>query len=326
MFVYPSFLWLLLVIPLCVCWYILRGRKRNASLLVADSSPMTGVSPSLRVRLRHLPFALRMVALACLIVALSRPQDRSSFRQDSLMGIDIMMALDISGSMTAMDLEPNRMEAAREVIRNFILARPTDNIGLVIFSAESFTQCPLTTDHKQLLNRLEAVQLGMLEDGTAIGLGLSTAVNRIRDSKAKSKVVILLTDGINNSGDISPMMAASIAKTFGIRIYTIGVGTQGEAPMLVNTLFGPRVQNMPVELDEPTLTKMAEVTDGKYFRAVDNQSLADVYKSIDELEKTKIVSKEITSYEELFLGWIVVAFALLLLEFLLRNTYLRTTP
>ncbi|GAD04974.1 aerotolerance regulator BatA [Porphyromonas crevioricanis] len=325
-FAFPSFLLLLLLLPLLLYWYIWRRQKQHASLFLSDLSPLQGLSAGLRVKLRHLLFTLRLLALACLIVALARPQNRNSFRKDTVMGIDIMMAMDISGSMLAMDLQPNRMEAARDVAQRFINNRPTDNIGLVVFSAESFTQCPLTTDHKQLLNRLEEVKPGMLEDGTAIGLGLATAVSRIKDSKAKSKVIILLTDGINNVGDISPLMAASLAKSFGIRIYTIGVGTQGEAPMTVNTLFGPRVQNVPVELDEPTLTKMAEITDGKYFRAVDNESLAEVYHAIDELEKTKIISREETGYEELFSFWAVAAILLLLVEFILRNTYLRSIP
>ncbi|KGN94876.1 vWA domain-containing protein [Porphyromonas crevioricanis] len=325
-FAFPSFLLLLLLLPLLLYWYIWRRQKQHASLFLSDLSPLQRLSAGLRVKLRHLLFTLRLLALACLIVALARPQNRNSFRKDTVMGIDIMMAMDISGSMLAMDLQPNRMEAARDVAQRFINNRPTDNIGLVVFSAESFTQCPLTTDHKQLLNRLEEVKPGMLEDGTAIGLGLATAVSRIKDSKAKSKVIILLTDGINNVGDISPLMAASLAKSFGIRIYTIGVGTQGEAPMTVNTLFGPRVQNVPVELDEPTLTKMAEITDGKYFRAVDNESLAEVYHAIDELEKTKIISREETGYEELFSFWAVAAILLLLVEFILRNTYLRSIP
>lgn len=325
-FAHPYILLLLILIPAFIAWYIFRGRKLDPSLRMSNIAPLKKISKGIRPKLRHLLFGLRMAALALLIIALARPQDTNSWRKDSVEGIDIVMALDISTSMLAMDLQPNRIEAAKDVAQKFINNRPNDNIGMVIFSGESYTLCPMTTDHSILLNRMREVEPGMLEDGTAIGMGLATAINRIKDSKAKSKVIILLTDGVNNTGEISPKMAANLAKTFGIRIYTIGVGTRGEAPYPMPTPFGTRVQNIPVDLDEPTLKEVAQIADGQYYRAVDNKSLDKVYDSIDKLEKSKVISKNFTNYEDLYLPWLLLAFALLLLEFVLRHTYLRSTP
>ncbi len=240
-----------------------------------------------------------MIALTLLIIAIARPQTTNSWSKDAVEGIDIVLAIDISGSMLAMDLQPNRIEAAIDVAHKFIQSRPNDNIGLVAFSGESFTMCPLTTDHAVLLNRLEDSKVGLLEDGTAIGLGITTAVSRLKDSKTKSKVIILLTDGSNNRGDITPKMSAQLASTFGIRMYTIGVGTRGEAPYPVPTAFGTRVQMMPVDIDENILTEMADLTGGKYFRAVDNHSLNEIYREIDQLEKTKLSTQSFhTKHEE----------------------------
>lgn len=237
-----------------------------------------------------------------------------------------MLAMDISGSMLAQDLKPNRLEAAKDVAASFINGRPNDNIGLVVFSAESFTQCPLTTDHTVLLNLFKDIQSGMIQDGTAIGLGLANAVSRIKDSHAKSKVIILLTDGSNNAGEIAPVTAARSAKTFGVRVYTIGVGTKGMAPYPFQTAFGVQYQNIPVEIDEATLKQIASTTGGQYFRATDNASLKEIYSEIDQMEKTKISVQEYSKKQEEYKNWALLVFVLLLVEILLRNTLLRNIP
>lgn len=267
-----------------------------------------------------------MVAVALLIVILARPQSTNSWSNSSTEGIDIMLAMDISGSMLAQDLKPNRLEAAKDVAASFINGRPNDNIGLVVFSAESFTQCPLTTDHTVLLNLFKDIQSGMIQDGTAIGLGLANAVSRIKDSHAKSKVIILLTDGSNNAGEIAPVTAAEIAKTFGVRVYTIGVGTKGMAPYPFQTAFGVQYQNIPVEIDEATLKQTASTTGGQYFRATDNASLKEIYSEIDQMEKTKISVQEYSKKQEEYKNWALLVFVLLLVEILLRNTLLRNIP
>jgi Ca-activated chloride channel family protein len=254
---------------------------------------------------------------------LARPQSSDKFQDVSTEGIDIVMAMDISGSMLARDFKPDRLEASKDVATEFISGRPYDRIGLVVFSGESFTQCPLTTDHAVLINLLQEIQSGMIEDGTAIGMGLANAVNRIKDSEAKSKVVILLTDGVNNMGEVAPATAAGIAKTFGIRVYTIGVGTQGMAPYPVQTPFGIQYQNMPVEIDEAILKEIAQTTGGRYFRATDNNKLIQVYAEIDKLEKSKIDVKQFTRKEEKYLTLALIAFCLLVIEMLVRNTVLR---
>ena len=264
--------------------------------------------------------------MALLIVVLARPQSTDSWSSSSTEGIDIMLSMDISGSMLAQDLKPNRLEAAKDVAASFINGRPNDNIGLVVFSAESFTQCPLTTDHTVLLNLFKDIQSGMIQDGTAIGLGLANAVSRIKDSQAKSKVIILLTDGSNNAGEIAPVTAAEIAKTFGVRVYTIGVGTQGMAPYPFQTAFGVQYQNIPVEIDEATLKQIASITGGQYFRATDNASLKEIYAEIDQMEKTKISVQEFSKKQEEYKNWALLVFALLLIEILLRNTLLRNIP
>ena len=325
-FAYPELLWLLILLPLMAAWYILQARKTSATMTISSLKPFEGGRRGLRVYLRHSLPVLRALSVGFLIIALARPQNTNSWQKDSIEGIDIMLAMDVSGSMQAMDFKPNRLEAAKDVAISFINNRPNDNIGMVTFAGESFTQCPLTTDHAVLLNMVQDLQMGVLDDGTAIGMGLATAVNRLKDSKAKSRVVILLTDGSNNMGDITPRMAADIAKTFGIRVYTVGVGTRGEAPFPIQTEFGVRIQNVPVDIDEPTLDGIAEVSGGKYFRAVDNKTLDEIYKEIDKLEKTRLMTKSFKAYEEKYFVYALIAFLLLLTEFLLRNTLLRSNP
>ncbi|MBP3614668.1 MAG: VWA domain-containing protein [Bacteroidaceae bacterium] len=322
--------YLLLFIPLIgyIVWYILRGRHCNPSMKVSTVLPyMKGVK-SYKNYLLHLPFVLRVVTLSMVIIVLARPQSTNSWQNTEVEGIDIMLAMDVSTSMLAMDFKPNRIEAAKEVAAEFINGRPNDNIGLTIFAGESFTQCPLTIDHTVLLNMLNGVKCdiaaqGIIEDGTAIGMGVANAVSRLKDSKAKSKVIILLTDGSNNGGEISPEMSADIAKQFGIRVYTIGVGKNGEAPY---PYYGGQIINVPVEIDENTLQKIADITDGNYYRATSNTKLKEIYEQIDKLERTKLNVKEFSKREEEYLVFAIMAFAALFLEILLRNTILKRIP
>ena len=326
-FLHPELLWLLLLLPALLIIYIVWRRRQHASLRVPSLLFLRDMRGGLRVYLRHSLFVLRLLALGLIIVALARPQSSSSWSEDRVEGIDIMLTMDISTSMLAMDFQPNRVEAAKEVAMRFIANRPNDNIGLVVFAGESFTACPLTQDHATLINRLREMTPGMIEDQTAIGSGLATAISRLKDSKTKSKVIILLTDGANNTGNISPKMAADLAKTFGISIYTIGVGSgAGEAPYPIQTALGVVVRNMPVDLDEPTMRQIADVSGGAYFRATDNESLLAIYQKIDQLEKTKLSTRNYhTTYEEFFV-FVLAAALLLLLEFVLRSTVLRTNP
>jgi Ca-activated chloride channel family protein len=267
-----------------------------------------------------------MLAFVMLVLVLCRPQSTNSWQNVSTEGIDIVITLDISSSMLAEDLRPNRLEAAKTVASNFISGRPNDNIGLVVFSAESYTQCPLTTDHTVLLNLFGGIKSGIIEDGTAIGLGLANAVNRIKDSKAKSKVIILLTDGTNNRGDIDPITAAELAKTFGIRVYTIGIGTHGKAPYPFQTAYGIQYQNIDVVIDEQPLKQIAGITGGEYYRATNNNSLKSIYSEIDKLEKTKFNVKEYSKKNEEFYFFGILCLAFLVAEILLRNTLLRRLP
>jgi Ca-activated chloride channel homolog len=319
----PGFLYLLVVIPLIIAFYVFKQQKANASLRIPAMKPFLESGKTFRHYLRHLLFAARALAVTLLIIVLARPQATDRFQDISTEGIDIVLALDISGSMLARDFRPDRLEASKNVATEFISGRPYDRIGLVVFSGESFTQCPITTDHAVLINLLREIQSGMIEDGTAIGMGLATAVNRIKDSDAKSKVIILLTDGVNNRGDIAPATAAGIARTFGIRVYTIGVGTQGVAPYPVKTPFGIQYQDMQVEIDEAILREIAQNTGGKYFRATDNDKLLQVYNEIDKLEKSKIDVRQFSRKEEKYLLPALVAFTLLILEMLIRNTIFR---
>ncbi|MDR3126889.1 MAG: VWA domain-containing protein [Tannerellaceae bacterium] len=325
-FAHPEYLYMApaVIIPLAA-WYVYRLRKGQAGLQLASGAAFDKQAiASWKVYLRHLPFVLRMAAIFVTAIILARPQSTDSWQNSSTEGIDIMLAMDISGSMLAEDLKPNRLEAAKDVAASFINGRPNDNIGLVIFSAESFTQCPLTTDHTVLINLFKDIRSGMIQDGTAIGLGLANAVSRIKDSQAKSRVIILLTDGSNNTGEIAPVTAADIAHTFAIRVYTIGVGTQGTAPYPFQTPFGVQYQNVPVDIDEATLKQIALITGGKYFRATDNASLRAIYSEIDQMEKTKISVQEYSRKQEEYKNWALLLFALLLLEISLRFTLLRT--
>jgi len=325
-FANSGFLYALAVIPFLVVWYVRRFRNATTDIRYSSLLPFAKMRPRLKERLRHLPFVIRIVVIALLVVGFARPRTTSQGEDIYTEGIDIVLVLDISGSMLAEDFRPNRIDAAKEVALQFIEGRSNDRIGLVVFAGESFTQCPMTLDYKVLKGLFKQVKTGIVEDGTAIGMGIAQATNRLKDSKAKSKVMILLTDGVNNRGEIDPLTATQIAHTFGIRIYTIGVGTIGQAPYPVQTPFGIRYQNVPVEVDEKTLQKIAEMTNGQYFRATNNRSLKQIYGEIDELEKTRIEVKAYRSYTELFYGWVGVGLFLLLAELGLSNTYLRKLP
>ena len=323
-FANPRLLWGLLVIPAAIVWYIFRHKKQEASVRFSDMNGFETLPKSWKVYARHLLFVLQMAALALLIVAVARPQSTSSSQTSNIEGIDIILAQDISGSMLARDLKPDRLEASKKVAADFVEGRPTDRMGLVVFAGESFTQVPLTTDHGIMLNMLKELKSGMIEDGTAIGDGLATAINRLKDSEAISKVIILLTDGMNNSGSVDPYTAAELAKLYGIRVYTIGVGSYGTAPFPVQTVFGIQYQQMKVEIDEKLLTTIAINSGGKYFRATSNQKLDEIYDEIDKLERSKIEVTEFRHVHEEFYPLVAWALALLLFEFILRRTVFRT--
>ncbi len=324
-FANPKLLWLLLLVPLAIIWYILRHKKQEAAVTFSDMKGMVKLPRTWKGILRHLLFVLKMAALALLIVAIARPQSSSTNSTSNIEGIDIVMAMDVSGSMLARDLKPDRLTAAKNVASDFVKDRPGDRMGLVIFSGETFTQVPLTTDHTVMLNMLAEMKNGLIEDGTAIGDGLATAISRLKDSEAISKVVILLTDGMNNAGSVDPYTAAEIAKLYGIRVYTIGVGTYGTAPYPVQDFFGRTViQQIKVEIDEKLLTTIANSTGGKYYRANNNKKLDEIYQEIDKLERSKIEVTEFRRLHEEFYPLVAWAIALLLLEFLLRKTIFRT--
>ena len=323
-FANPKLLWLLLLVPLTIVWYVLRHKKQEAAVSFSDLNGFAKLPKSWKAYLRHILFALKMTALALLVVALARPQSSSTNSTSNIEGIDIVMAMDVSGSMLARDLKPDRLTAAKNVASDFVKERPGDRMGLVIFSGETFTQVPLTTDHGVMLNMLGEMKNGLIDDGTAIGDGLATAVSRLKDSEAISKVVILLTDGLNNAGSVDPYTAAEMAKLFGIRVYTIGVGSYGTAPYPVQTPFGTQIQQMKVEIDEKLLASVAGMTGGKYFRATSNQKLDEVYQEIDKLERSKIEVTEFRRLHEEFYPLVAWAIALLLIEFLLRKTIFRT--
>jgi Ca-activated chloride channel family protein len=325
-FANPNVLYLLILLVPMIIWYVLKYRENQPDIQISTTKPFEKAHKTYKTYFKHIPFVLRLLAIAVVIIICARPQRTNLLQNENIEGIDIILALDVSTSMLAEDLKPNRLEAAKDVAAEFIMSRPNDNIGLVVFAAESFTQSPLTTDHTALVNLLQSVQTGIIEDGTAIGLGLATAVNRIKDSEAESKVIILLTDGENNRGDISPIHAAEIAKTFGIRVYTIGVGTKGTAPYPFQTQFGIRYQDVEVNIDEPTLTEMAKITGVSYFRATDNQKLASIYKEIDAMEKTKINVERYTRKNEEYMPFAILLLILLLADVLLRNTILRQIP
>ncbi|MGM9838001.1 MAG: VWA domain-containing protein [Paludibacteraceae bacterium] len=323
-FATPAYLFLLLLLIPLIGWYIYELHKADASVQISSTRILRKQSRSARIYLLHVPFVLRVACITLLSFALARPQLTNRWSSESTEGIDIMMALDISGTMQAEDLKPNRLEAAKQVASDFVVARPNDQIGLVVFAGESFTQCPLTTDHAVLINLFKSVKFGMIEDGTAIGLGLANAVNRMKDSPTKSKVIILLTDGSNNRGDIDPQTAAEIAKTYGIRVYAVGVGSHGQARVPVQTPVGIQYMMMDSEFDEATLQRIATTTGGQYFRATDNNSLKSIYEQIDQLEKTKLRVREYSKHTETFAPFLLAALLCLLSEIVLRYFVLRT--
>ncbi len=322
----PEYLWLLTVIPLLIIWYWLRYKKRNADIMFSGTAIFENMPKSPKVWLVHSLFVLRLLVLALLIIALARPQSVSSKQNINIEGIDIVMAIDVSSSMLARDLKPDRLEASKAVAKEFIAKRPNDRVSIVIFSGEAFTQVPLTTDHQMIYTLFREIESGMIEDGTAIGDGLATSVSRLKDSDAISKVIILLTDGVNNSGSLDPRSAAEMAKMFGIRVYTIGVGTQGYAPYPVQTPFGVQMQQMEVQIDEELLQEIATATGGQYFRAEDNKKLKEVYNEIDELEKSKIDIQEFKRKHEEFLSFALLALLLFTLEVGLRFLVFRRFP
>ena len=326
MFANTEFFYLFIIIPALIAWYIIKYKKRYTTIDFSTTEGFLTTKPSLKQRLLHLPFILRMIVLSLLIIVLARPQTSSSSKKVKTEGIDIVLALDISSSMLSEDFKPNRLEAAKKTAFEFIDNRINDRIGLVIFSSKSFTQCPVTVDHDILKNLFKSIKSGMIEDGTAIGMGLATAVDRLKDSKAKSKVIILLTDGVNNMGIVSPQTAAEIAKTFKVRVYTIGVGTRGKAPYPMKTAFGTQYINIDVEIDEPLLKSIAETTGGKYFRATNNKTMTDIYKEIDKMEKTKIDESVFSHHYEEFFNFALAAGLFFVLELLLKYLYFRKIP
>jgi Ca-activated chloride channel homolog len=325
-FANPQMFYFLLVLIPMIAWYVFRQKKLNASLQVSTTRNLEQLPKSWKHYLRHLLFVITCVVLSLIIIAMARPQSSESWENTSTEGIDIVMAIDVSTSMLARDLKPDRLEAAKDVATQFIAGRPYDRIGLVIFSGESFTQCPITTDHSVVTNLLRNTETGVIEDGTAIGNGLATAVARLKDSKAVSKVIILLTDGENNMGEVPPLTAAEIAKTFGVRVYTIGVGTIGTAPYPVQTPFGTRIQDIPVKIDEESLKSIASTTGGVYYRATDNAKLKAIYEKIDALEKSKIEVKEFSKKQEEFQPYALAAMLLLLSGVLLKISVFRNIP
>lgn len=325
-FANPQMFYFFLVLIPMIAWYIFRQKKFNASLQVSSTRNLEQLPKSWKHYLRHLLFVLTCTVLSLLIIVMARPQSSENWENVQTEGIDIVMAIDVSTSMLARDLKPDRLEAAKDVATQFIAGRPYDRIGLVVFSGESFTQCPITTDHSVVTNLLRNTATGVLEDGTAIGNGLATAVARLKESKAISKVIILLTDGENNRGEVPPQTAAEIAKTFGVRVYTIGVGTIGTAPYPVETPFGVRIQDIPVKIDEESLQSIANTTGGVYFRATDNTKLKEIYEKIDALEKSKIEVKEFSKKQEEFQPYALAAMLLLISGILLKVSVFRNIP
>ena len=329
-FASPHYLWLLTLLAPMTAYYVWRTMQGGAAIRISTVAGVLHAPKTVRHYLRHLPFALRAAAFALLVVALARPQDIEQNVRTNTEGIDIVLAIDVSASMLARDFRPDRITAAKEVAGSFVADRYGDRIGLVVFATEAFTQSPLTTDQSTLQTLLARIRSGLIDDsGTAIGNGLATAINRLRESEAKSKVIILLTDGVNNRGQIAPMTAAEIARAQGIRVYTIGVGTEGTAPYPAVDIYGQPTGDVvmaKVEIDEKTLGAMADLTGGKYFRATDNAKLKAIYDEINQLEKSKVEVTERISYHERFLVWALAALGALLLEFLLSNLVLKRIP
>ena len=324
----PLFFLLLLVLVPYIVWYVMRFKQSLPSLKVPDTTKYVKVPKTFRLYLMHLPFLLRIILISLVVCILARPQSRHSWRNTDVEGIDIMLAVDVSTSMLAQDFKPNRVEALKEIAQRFIEKRPNDNMGLTMFAGEAYTQCPLTTDHTVLMNLYNSVDCnmamrGVIDDGTAIGDGIMNAILRLKESQAKSKVIILLTDGVNNSGNISPQTAAEIAKKYGIRIYTIGIGRNGMAPYPLPT---GGTAMLPVEIDEQTMTKISTETGGQYFRAQKNAELDAIYQDIDKMERTKFNVKQFSRRGELYQPFALAAMAVLLLEILLRTVVLKRLP
>ncbi len=326
-FEYPKLLYLeFLLIPL-IALYIWREIRGSSPVLnVSTLSPWRGAGGRVKKYLRHVPYLLRFLALSMIILALARPRSSQDFERVNTEGIDIIFALDVSTSMLARDFNPDRISAAKDIAIEFISQRPNDRMGVVVFAGESFTQCPLTTDRATLINLMKEVETGLIEDGTAIGNGLATAIARLKDSQAKSRVIILLTDGVNNRGEIAPLMATEIAKTYGVRVYTIGVGAMGVAPYPVMTPFGVQIQQVQVEIDEDLLKQIAQQTGGKYFRATDNTKMLEIYSEINKMETSRTVVDSFPIYKELFMKYAIIALAALLLELIFRIFVIRRIP
>lgn len=326
-FAHPGYLWMLLLIVPCVAWYVMRHRTSHASMSMSSVSQFASFRRSYKEYLMHFMFVMQMALVALLIIVLARPQTRDKWSTSSTLGTDIMISMDISTSMLARDFAPNRFEAAKKVASQFVAGRENDNIGIVIFAAESFTGLPMTTDRALVSSYINGIEMGMLADGTAIGEGLATAINRIKDGKAKSKSIILITDGSNNAGAVYPNTAAEIARKEGIKVYTIGIGTNGMAPYPTENEFG-RIEYRPMKvvIDENTLTNIANTTGGKYFRATDNNALADIFAEIDSLEKTEMDVKNFSKTEDDFMPWAFAALVILCVMLVCRLTILRTLP
>lgn len=326
-FEYPALLWLLLLLFPIVAIYIYREYKGlRPWLKVSTIMPLSTKGGGIRRALRHIPFILTCVAIAAMVLAIARPRSSSTFEHVDTEGIDIILALDVSTSMLARDFTPDRINAAKDIAIRFVAERPSDRIGVVVFAGESYTQCPVTTDRATLINLIKEIECGLIEDGTAIGNGLATAVARLKDSDAKSKVIILLTDGVNNSGEISPKMAAEIAKTYGIRVYTIGVGAMGTAPYPYMTPYGPQLVNVEVQIDELLLKEIAQGTDGKYFRATDNTKLLEIYGEINKMEKNKVQVDSFPLYKELYMPFALAALLALALGLILKLFVIKYLP
>jgi Ca-activated chloride channel family protein len=325
-FAYPELLFGLIIIVPMLVWYILKDKDNHPSLQISSLRAFSKVPVGYKVILKHVEFAFKLIVISLLIVMLAKPQSANNWEDITTEGIDIVLALDISGSMTATDFRPNRFEASKDVAIEFIAGRENDRIGLVVYSGESFTQCPLTNDLGVVINLVNELEQGIIEDGTAIGVGLATAVNRLKESKAKSKVIILLTDGVNNIGSIDPITAANIAAQFGIRVYTIGVGSNGYASVPVQTIFGVQYQQVEVKIDEAVLKEIAQLTGGKYFRATSKSKLIDIYNEINKLEKSKIEVKKVNTKEDKFLPFAIIAAALLFLSIIIKYLFLRSIP
>lgn len=318
-FEYPHLLWLLAIPLLLAALYIYRElRERSPHMRVPAIQPWMASGKSVLSVFRHIPFVLRMVAMVMIIIAIARPRSSSEMEKTNTEGIDIVLAMDVSTSMLARDFTPDRISAAKDIAIEFIAQRPSDRMGIVVFAGESYTQCPLTTDRATLINLMKEVQTDLIEDGTAIGNGLAIAVARIMDSDAVSRVVILLTDGVNNCGEVSPLTAAEIAKTYGVRVYTIGVGANGTAPYPVMTPWGVEMQNLQVEIDEDLLKQISQTTGGRYFRATDNTKLAEIYSEINKMEKSRTTVDSFPVYKELFGKYAIAALICLLLELVVR--------